>query len=45
VLKENVDAREEIAKTSEMVAELSLRWEEVISCLFMDEYRFIYHNL
>lgn len=44
VLKECADRSEEIVKTSEMLAELSLRWEVVMWCLFMDEYRFLYRN-
>ncbi|MGH7492234.1 MAG: nucleotidyltransferase domain-containing protein [bacterium] len=44
VLKGPVRPGEEIAKTSELVAELSLRWEVVISCLFIDEDRFLHRN-
>jgi uncharacterized protein len=44
VLQEPVDAYEEIKRTSEFVAELSLRHDEVVSCIFMDEDRFMHRN-
>lgn len=44
VLKEQVNPGEEIKRTSHISAELSLQYDEVISCLFMDEHRFIYRN-
>jgi predicted nucleotidyltransferase len=39
-----VDAYEEIKRTSEFVAELSLWHDEVVSCIFMDEDRFMHRN-
>jgi predicted nucleotidyltransferase len=44
VLKGSVVPGDEIAMTSEIVAELSLQFTEVISCVFMDEERFIHRN-
>ncbi len=41
VLKGEVNAGEEIEKTSPIIASLSLEKDVVISCIFMDEYRFI----
>ena len=41
VLKGEVNVGEEIEKTSDIVANLSLEQNVVISCLFMNEYRFI----
>jgi len=40
VLKGEVNPGEEIEKTGNIVAELSLKNNEVISCLYMDEHRF-----
>jgi predicted nucleotidyltransferase len=44
VLKGPVSPCEEITKTSEIVADLSLQFTEVISCVFMDEARFLHRN-
>ena len=44
VLKGAVSPAEEIARTSEILANLSLQFNEVISCVFMDEERFIHRN-
>lgn len=44
VLKGEVSPAEEIARTSEILANLSLQFNEVISCVFMDEERFIHRN-
>ncbi|MBO1056486.1 MAG: nucleotidyltransferase domain-containing protein [Dolichospermum sp. JUN01] len=44
VLKGNVNPGEEIKRTSLMVAELSLEYNQVISRLFMDESRFNSYN-
>src|SRR5256885_2991472 len=44
VLKGPVSPCKEIARTSEIVADLSLRFNEVISCVFMDEERFTHRN-
>jgi predicted nucleotidyltransferase len=44
VLKGPVSPYEEITRTSEIVADLSLQFTEVISCVFMDEERFIHRN-
>lgn len=41
VLKGEVNPGEEIKKTSNIVADLSLEKDVVISCIFMDECRFI----
>jgi uncharacterized protein len=40
VLKELVQAGDEISRTGQIVADLSLKYDEVISCVFMDEDRF-----
>lgn len=40
VLREAVDPGEEISRTGGIVSELSLRSDEVISCVFIDEERF-----
>ena len=40
VLKGTVSPCEEIARTSEIVAELSLQYNEVVCCIFMEEKRF-----
>lgn len=44
VLKGEVNPGEEIKRTSQISADLSLQNNEVISCLFMDEHRFTYRN-
>ena len=44
VLKGPVSPYEEITRTSEVVVDLSLQFTEVISCVFMDEERFIHRN-
>ena len=44
VLRGPVDPGEEIARTGEIVADLSLRFGEVISCVFMDEDQFLHRN-
>lgn len=44
VLKGEVSPYEEISRTSEIVADLSLQFNEVISCVFMNEERFAYRN-
>ena len=44
VLKGEVNAGEEIEKTSPIIASLSLEKDAVISCIFMDEYRFIHRS-
>ncbi|MEG4807876.1 nucleotidyltransferase domain-containing protein [Microcoleus sp. F8-D3] len=44
VLKGQVNPGEEIKRTSHIRADLSLQNDEVISCLFMDEQRFIHYN-
>jgi predicted nucleotidyltransferase len=44
VLKGNVNPGEEIKRTSLMVAELSLEYNQVISRLFVDESRFNSYN-
>jgi predicted nucleotidyltransferase len=44
VLKGTVNPGEEIARTVEDVADLSLRFDEVISCVFIDEDRFTHRN-
>jgi len=44
VLKGPVSPGEEIMRTGEIVADLSLKFNKVISCLFMDEERFTYRN-
>jgi predicted nucleotidyltransferase len=41
VLKGPVQPAAEIARTGEIVAELSLQFNAVISCLFMDEDRYL----
>jgi len=40
VLRGNVDAGEEIARTSEVLADLCLAHNEVVSCVFIGEARF-----
>ena len=44
VLCGRVQPGEEISRTSETVADLSLRFNEVISCVFMDDARFTGRN-
>lgn len=44
VLKGNIRASDEILKTGGIVAELSLKYDQMISCLFMEESRFLHHN-
>lgn len=44
VLKGPVNPGEEIKRTSLIRAELSLKNDEVLSCLFMDEHRFTHYN-
>ncbi|MCG3196070.1 MAG: hypothetical protein GHCLOJNM_00541 [bacterium] len=44
VLRGKVHPGEEIEKTSQLVAELSLKENLVISCLFMDENRFLHRQ-
>lgn len=44
VLKGEVKASDEILKTGGIVADLSLKYDEVVSCLFMTESRFLHHN-
>lgn len=44
VLKGQVNPGEEIKRTSYIRADLCLQNDEVISCLFMDENRFIHYN-
>lgn len=44
VLRGAVSPCEEIADTSEIVADLSLRFGEVVSCIFMDEDRFTHRH-
>ncbi|MGK7943189.1 MAG: nucleotidyltransferase domain-containing protein [Microcystaceae cyanobacterium] len=42
VLKGNVNMGDEIENTNSIIARLSLEKDAVISCIFMDEYRFIH---
>jgi len=44
VLQGLVQAGEEIARTGDTVADLSLRFDEVINCVFVDESRFVTRN-
>ncbi len=44
VLRGPVDPGQEIRRTGEITADLSLRFGEVISCVFMDEDRFVHRN-
>jgi uncharacterized protein len=44
VLAGTVDPGEEITRTGGVVADLSLQFGEVISCVFMDEERFIHRQ-
>ncbi|MEI6430030.1 MAG: nucleotidyltransferase domain-containing protein [Pseudanabaena sp. ELA607] len=44
VLKGEVKPSDEILKTGGFVADLSLKYDQVISCIFMAEQRFLNHN-
>lgn len=44
VLRGEVNPGEEIRRTGGIVADLSLANDVVISCLFMDEFRFLHRN-
>ena len=44
VLQGPVHPSDEVARTGEIVAELSLQFDTVVSCLFMDESRFAERN-
>lgn len=44
VLKGQVSPGEEIERTGDIVADLSLQNNEVLSCLFIDEHRFTHRN-
>jgi len=44
ILKGPVNPGDEIKRTGETVADLSLKHNEVISCLFMDQERFMHRN-
>ena len=44
VLSETVNPGAEISRTSEIVADISLKYDEVISCVFMDEDKFTHRN-
>jgi uncharacterized protein len=44
VLKPPVNPGEEILRSGQIVADLSLQYDEVISCLFMDENRYQNRN-
>ena len=44
VLKGEVKPSDEILKTGGIVADLSLKYDQVISCIFMAEQRFLHHN-
>ena len=44
VLKGEVRPSDEILKTGGIVAELSLKYDQMISCVFMTEKRFLHHN-
>jgi predicted nucleotidyltransferase len=44
VLKGEVNLGEEVEKTGNIVADLSLQNNEVISCLYMDEDQFLHRN-
>jgi uncharacterized protein len=44
VLAGTVDPGEEISRTGGVIAELSLQFGEVISCVFMEEERFMYRG-
>ncbi len=44
VLKGDVRPSDEILNTGGIVAALSLKYDQVISCVFMAEQRFLHHN-
>ena len=44
VLKGPVDCGAEVARTGRIVADISLKYCEVVSCVFMDEHRFTHRN-
>jgi uncharacterized protein len=44
VLENKIDPMEEINRTGEIVAELSLKFEVELSCIFMDEEYFMHRN-
>lgn len=44
VLKGPVRPGEEISKTSQMLSDLSLKFDEVVSCIYMDADRFTRRN-
>jgi len=44
VLRGEVNSGEEINRTGGIISELSLENDVVISCIFMDEYRFLHRN-
>ncbi len=44
VLRGTVNSGQEISRTGEIVADLSLRLGEVISCVFMEEDQFMHRN-
>ncbi|KAF0215599.1 MAG: hypothetical protein FD174_4047 [Geobacteraceae bacterium] len=44
VLRGEVNPGEEISRTGGIVADLSLENDMVISCIFMDEYRYLHRN-
>jgi predicted nucleotidyltransferase len=44
VLNGEVKPSDEILKTGGFVADLSLKYDQVISCIFMAEKRFLHHN-
>ena len=44
VLKGDVYPMEEIARTGGIVSSLSLKYNEVISCVFMEEKRYLHRN-
>jgi hypothetical protein len=44
VLKGEVSSEVEIERTGDIITELSLKYNELICCVFMDEHRFIHRN-
>ena len=44
VLRGPVDTYQEITQTSRIVSDLSLRFDEVVSCVFMDQDRFAHRH-
>lgn len=44
ILNDDVNPMDEIKRTGEIVSRLSLKYSEVISCLFMDEERYLHRN-